>query len=1243
MSNNKIDKINEIKSFLEGKNQDLKYIVNIEAENQHNYATCMIHEPGKEARIDNIYYQPFLYIKDFKALGLKIYNGDPNSVKVNMVKYGITITKLKTGNQKRLIDGFCYKVTSTKSHQAIVDFFKDGGLYPYETEKDSQGKVKRDLVTNRPIYKYRDLFYSIKPAEQFLISNSARLFKGIEEYKDLNKVTFDIETTGLRYEITRVFAIGVRHNKGYERVLEVEVDDNDDAERKLIYQFFDLIIQLKPAVIMGYNSEKFDFEFILGRAKLLGIDVEKFQTTLNSKTPIKRIPNSTVKLGNTTEKYTSTVMWGFNIVDILHAVKKTAAINTDIKNSKLKYICKHEGIAKPDRMYITGDDGGIGKMWRRNMIHMICKENNHYVEIPEQYQTLGRDMIRLQSIKDVIIESKDELARQVELEKCNEIKKKILNSSPEFVSWYKEVAKTDKFDKFIEGKDILRRYLLDDLWETEQVDNLYNQSSFLLTKLIPTTYSRVATMGTAAIWNLLLTAWSYENDLAIPESDVQERFSGGLARCFKTGYSKRIVKIDYASLYPMLQLTYGIFPLFDITNVIEKMLSYMTTTRNIYKKLASGDELNNDEIELMKEIDHDTYDKYINNTLSDEERAMFKVKQLPIKILNNSLFGALGSGISFNWSDNICAARITCSGRLKLRHAISYFTRFGCDPLLAVTDGINFAIPDKTTIRINESGIFENQDEDLIENMWTYGKNVGIAALIDKYNAEEMIKFLSVDNDGEFISCLNLSRINYGLLYDKKDKKTGKVSRKVKLTGNTIKSKTMPEYIEEFIDNGLKMVLEGNGEEFINYYNEYSEKLYYKRIPLKKIASKSKVKVRLDEYLNRGLNKNGKPKGKQAHMELLLLERQNNAIRLFQEHFNELNLPNNKEIHEFTVAEMLKHIDVYMPPEPELDSLVYYVNTGNKKGDGDSAMIKDEDGTERFCSILIKAKDLEENPEMCGEYNVDKYLTAFNKRVTALLEGFKPEIRENILVTIKKTKIKDEFGNKKTTMTLNKNTFDSSDLKLQNFVCDNYDESMTMEKKEVEFWNRSGYNPYKVWNGFKTSEDNPILYEYYEHALNYLNDLMTKSGKPLIKKIDDDWDVNDHVLLKHDSIFSLGKFNGTYLEIVREKLEIPKSELQLKMEAIEAEKQKELDAKKLAMEVYQENIISEQKKEEMILSEMFELFKRTYKIPSHYTIEFVRDNVSDFDDVFTEFIKEQEESEYAAESEDYDSDNEFGD
>ena len=80
--------------------------------------------------------------------------------------------------------------------------------------------------------------------------------------------------------------------------------------------------------------------------------------------------------------------------------------------------------------------------------------------------------------------------------------------------------------------------------------------------------------------------------------------------------------------------------------------------------------------------------------------------------------------------------------------------------------------------------------------MWQYDGQKGIKALIAKYNKEEMKPpFMSVDDDGESISCLNLSRINYATLSLAKDKKTGEMKEKIKLTGNTIKSKIMPEYI----------------------------------------------------------------------------------------------------------------------------------------------------------------------------------------------------------------------------------------------------------------------------------------------------------------------------------------------------------------------------------------------------------------------------------------------------------------
>ena len=134
-------------------------------------------------------------------------------------------------------------------------------------------------------------------------------------------------------------------------------------------------------------------------------------------------------------------------------------------------------------------------------------------------------------------------------------------------------------------------------------------------------------------------------------------------------------------------------------------------------------------------------------------------------------------------------------------------------------------------------------------------------------------EWMSVDNDGEFLSCYNLKRINYALLEEKKDDE-GNTYNKVKLVGNSIKSATLPEYIEDFMDRGIRMILEGKGAEFVDYYNDYVDDIYYRRIPLKKIASKSRIKHTLKQYQNRGKDKNGREKGKQSHMELVLRERE---------------------------------------------------------------------------------------------------------------------------------------------------------------------------------------------------------------------------------------------------------------------------------------------------------------------------------------------------------------------------------
>ena len=1201
--------LGEIKGFLEGYNNDLKYIVNVETDPRTNIAECVIHEPNKEPRIENVRYEPFMYMKDLAKLGHKIYDGRVGAIEEGKrIKYGITITKLKTGNQKRLVDGYCYKVTSRNSYNDITNYFRDGGIDPYEKLTDEYDNPVKDKKGD-PIYKYRDCFYSPSRTEQFFISTQSRLFKGYEEYKNVHKLTFDIETTGLRFQIARLFAIGVRDNRGFETILEVEKTNDDESEIRLIQDFFNLINHLKPAVISGYFSETFDFDFILGRAKILKMELTEVPTSLKEGVHLRRRGNVSVKYGNTADKYTATEMWGYSCIDILHATKRTAAVNSDLKETGLKYIAKFEKVARPNRTYIEGEDNSIGRFYTENKIFLIDEKNN-YVQIPNEYQDVARNLYKLQANKATITDAQ-----------YKEHRTKYLNENPEFINWFRAEALPKGLTTFIGGKKLVKQYLLDDLWETEQVDELYNQSSFLLAKIVPTTYQRICTMGTAAIWNLLLTAWSYENDLAIPAPDKYEKFSGGLARTYKKGYSVRLIKIDYASLYPMIQLTEGVFPIFDITGVMRKMLLYLTTTRNIYKKIGSGAKLNNEEVTLLKEIDPEIHVRYVKGELTTAEVLMAKIKQLPIKILNNSLYGALGSHISFNWSDNVCAARITCVARIRLRQAIHWFSQYDCVALLAVTDGINFQIPDKTKIRVTSEGVSEGTTEGLIEEMWEYKGKTGIQALIEKFNAEEMPPpFMSVDDDGESISCLNLARINYATLSMAKDKKTGEKYEKVKLTGNTIKSKVMPEYIEEFIDKGLKMILHGKGKEFVEYYYNYADDIRYMRIPLKKIASKSKIKTTLSAYKKRGKDKNGRDKGMQAHMELLIEKREAIAEKLFEEHKDKLNLEKIKK--ELSIDDKMKLIINYMPQEPELDSVVYYVNSGYKKSHGDSREIVDKQtGVKRYCATLISNEDLQDNPNMTGVYNYEKYLDAFNKRVCytdgkigSLLSAFEPDVAKKIPAEIIK---KGERAGE-----LKKGDFNPlhDELELKSFDLDDFDESMHLEEMEVDFWNKTGYDPRKVWNGFKMRDDYKVHYDIYQNALDFLNEKMVATGKPKIKSINDNYQNGDLVLIKDGSEYHVGLYNDVYLQVVRASVAVPKSEIELELDRKILENQKKVDdleVSELGSMTDREIFLNAQQEKRR---KYFVEFKQKFGIPLVATMEQVFAEIPNSNVAFDDFV-----------------------
>jgi hypothetical protein len=99
---------------------------------------------------------------------------------------------------------------------------------------------------------------------------------------------------------------------------------------------------------------------------------------------------------------------------------------------------------------------------------------------------------------------------------------------------------------------------------------------------------------------------------------------------------------------------------------------------------------------------------------------------------------------------------------------------------------------------------------------------------------------------------------------------------------------------------------------------------------------------------------------------------------------------------------------------------------------------------------FIDKKQLELNPDLMGEYNVNRAISIFNKRILPLLVVFNPIVRENLLVK----DVKDKY------------LFTRSQCELINGLpMDNGDQDdletdlLQMSKEEIKFWEKMNLSP----------------------------------------------------------------------------------------------------------------------------------------------------------------------------------------
>ena len=922
----------EIERFLLGED-DEKYIVSLEYDYKTSKIYKVIQDPvkGKMLRPDT--FIPFAWVGDLK--GKNFYKNDKHAQKRAMSENGILIEKLEDHGDERLQQGLTYLVKTTKTYSNLINFFKGGGLDPW-------GRDNSDCIT------------ILSPVEQYLIQKSKRLFKGFDEYDDIHRFVFDIETTGLDPKTSKMFLIGMRDNRGFLKLLSAQ---NEDEERQMIVEFFKTIDELKPSLIGGYNSAFFDFPYILKRAEILNLNIKKISKTLHPDYSLKQ-KDGILKLANEMEPYVQTQMWGYNIVDIAHAVRRAQAINSDIKSWSLKYITKFIEAEKTSRVYVEGDK--IGKIYFDNEDYYLNPESGGF--------------------KKVGMPGTENLMER-------------------FPGKFLEVK----------GSNIIERYLDDDLYETMVVDEQFNQANFLLSKLVPTTYERLSTMGTATLWKMIMCSWSYKHKLAIPKKLEKRKFTGGLSRLVQVGYSRNVLKLDYSSLYPSIQLVHDVFPKCDVTGAMKSMLKYFRDTRIMYKNLAGEFKTSDPKLAI-------SYDR----------------KQLPIKIFINAFFGSLSAPHVFPWGDIDMGEQITCTGRQYLRQMIMYFMKRGYVPLVMDTDGVNFETPQE---RVEYKYIGKG-----LNGLVKEGKEyVGSEADVAEYNDLFMRNEMGLDIDGVWPATINVARKNYALLTDK---------GKVKLTGNSIKSKKLQTYVAEFLDKGLRMLLDGKGSEFLDFYYEYVNKIFYKEIPLSKIANKARVKQSLEDYKVHitKTTKSGSMMSRQAHMELLLQA--------------------NKS--------------------PGLGDTIFYVNNGERKSHGD--VQKRKDSLVLNC-YMIDEREIEMNPDLLGEYNVPRYLAAFNKRIEPLLVVYSPEIREDIL--IEDPKDQPIFTKSQTELVRG--------YPMKEFHQDTLEDVLTLSDTEISFWQSVGIDPY---------------YMYIDDTLTMVNTDSVESNRKLMLEV-----VNKNIKVDSEELY----------------------------------------------------------------------------------------------------------------------------
>jgi DNA polymerase, archaea type len=364
---------------------------------------------------------------------------------------------------------------------------------------------------------------------------------------------------------------------------------------------------------------------------------------------------------------------------------------------------------------------------------------------------------------------------------------------------------------YIDNDDKFRQRALCGVRETRAVSELLSPSYFIQARIFPYNYQDVIVRGNATRINGLFLREYFRQRHSIPELPLPQPFEGGYTDIFFTGVARNVWHCDVASLYPSIMLQFDCFPNSDRLQIFRHLLTDLRKFRLEAKAKMRA-------------------------AKKPAEQRHLEAFQNTFKILINSFYGYLGFGQG-HFADFDAAARVTQIGRDLLKKMIEWLGKQGAQVIEVDTDGIYFVPP--SAVEANAS------PARTVSPARSTAKAAGTTATTEEIEQlhEGLARILpagiEVEFDEQFEAMFSYKAKNYALLTKNGD---------VIIKGGALKSRGLEKFQRVFLEEMIKLIMEGKPEAIIDLRNEFEKKIRNREWKIDMLMKTDTLQDSLEKY-----------------------------------------------------------------------------------------------------------------------------------------------------------------------------------------------------------------------------------------------------------------------------------------------------------------------------------------------------------------------------------------------------------